>query len=89
MISGQRKGFDDVVVDVGLGGVMTTMLVPAETEVRELLGLPPQCALAGALALGYPAGGKRPTRLRRGPVEDFATVDTFEGIPFAPTAHPG
>jgi nitroreductase len=63
----------------GLGGVLTTMLVPAEDEVRDLLGVPPEWVLAGALALGYPAGAKRPTRLRRTPVEAFATVDRFDG----------
>jgi nitroreductase len=67
--------------DAGLGGVMTTMLVRSEDEVRALLGVPPEWAVAGALALGYPAGGKRPTRLRRTPVEDFTHVDRFDGPP--------
>ena len=67
--------------DAGLGGVMTTMLVRSEDEVRALLGVPPEWAVAGALALGYPAGGKRPTRLRRAPVEDFTHVDRFDGPP--------
>jgi nitroreductase len=63
----------------GLGGVLTTMLVPSEDEVRALLGVPPEWAVAGALALGYPAGGRHPTRLRRRPVESFACVDRFDG----------
>jgi nitroreductase len=65
----------------GLGGVLTTMVVGAEDQVRDLLGVPPEFAVAGALALGYPAGGKRPTRLRRTPVEGFATLDRFDGPP--------
>jgi nitroreductase len=63
----------------GLGGVFTTMLVPSEEEVRDLLGVPVDWAVAGALALGYPAGGHRATRLRRLPVEEFASVDRFDG----------
>jgi nitroreductase len=63
---------------VGLGGVLTTMVVPSEDAVRDLLGIPPEWAVAGALALGYPAA-RRPTRLRRAPVERFATLDRFDG----------
>jgi nitroreductase len=68
---------------VGLGGVITTMVVASEDEVCHLLGIPPGWAVAGALALGYPAGGRRPTRLRRLPVERFATVDRFDGPPLS------
>ena len=68
---------------VGLGGVITTMVVASEDEVCDLLGIPPGWAVAGALALGYPAGGRRPTRLRRLPVERFATVDRFDGPPLS------
>ncbi len=64
---------------VGLGGVLTTMLVRSESDVRDLLGIPPEWAVAGAVMLGYPAGGNRPTRLRRRPVEGFASVDRFDG----------
>jgi nitroreductase len=66
---------------VGLGGVMTTMVVASEGEVCDLLGIPPGWVVAGVLALGYPAGGRRPTRLRRLPVERFAAVDRFHGPP--------
>jgi nitroreductase len=65
----------------GLGGVITTMLVRSEGEARDLLGVPPEWAVAATLALGYPAGGKRPTRLRRTPVEGFTTLDRFDGPP--------
>ncbi len=65
--------------DLGLSGVMTTMVVREEQAVRELLGVPDTYAVAGMLALGHPV--HQPTRLRRGPVEDFATVDRFDGPP--------
>jgi nitroreductase len=67
--------------DAGLGGVMTTMLVGDEPAVCELLGVPGGWAVAGALALGYPKGA-RPTKLRRSSVEEFTTVDRFDGVPF-------
>lgn len=61
----------------GLGGVMTTMCVRREPEMLEVLGAPDGFALASVLALGYPV--RQPTRLRRGPVEGFATIDTVTG----------
>jgi len=64
----------------GLGGVMTTMLVRRESEVKELLGVPDELVLAGVLALGRPV--HQPTRLRRQPVESFTTVDRYDGEPF-------
>jgi nitroreductase len=66
---------------VGLGGVMTSMLVVNEDRVLQLLGAPPELAVAGALALGYPAGGRRPTRLSRAPVDEFTSVDRIDGPP--------
>jgi nitroreductase len=66
----------------GLGGVMTTMVVAAEDEVRALLGVPDEFAVAAVLALGRPV--HQPHRLRRLPVEDFATVDRFDGTPLGP-----
>lgn len=61
----------------GLGGVITTMLIRQEARARELLGVPDEFAIAAVVALGHPV--KRHTRLRRGAVEDFATVDRFDG----------
>ena len=66
--------------EAGLGGVITTMMVRSEDELRTLLGVPPDWAAVGTLLLGYPAG-TRPTRLRRRPVEGFTTVDRFDGTP--------
>jgi nitroreductase len=64
----------------GLGGVMTTMVVRAEPEVRELLAVPDELAVAGVLALGYPVRELR--KLTRTPVEDFTTVDRVGGPRF-------
>ena len=61
----------------GLGGVITTMPVFREPEVKELLGVPDEFAVAALIALGKPK--HQPTRLTRKPVDEFATVDTFDG----------
>ena len=63
----------------GLGGVLTTLIVPAETDVQALLGLPDSHAIAALIPLGRPV--KQLTRLRRRPVEEFVTVDHFDGMP--------
>ena len=65
--------------DEGLAGVMTTMVVREESAVRALLGVPETFSVVGLLALGVPV--VQPTKLRRGPVEAFATVDRFDGAP--------
>ncbi len=66
----------------GLGGVITTMNVRRESEVRVLFGAPDRFALAAVIALGWPV--RRPTRLTRQPVAAFATVDRFDGPAFGP-----
>jgi len=63
----------------GLAGVMTTMVVRDAPSVKTLLGVPDTVEVAGVLALGVPA--RRPTRLRRDPVETFATIDRYDGMP--------
>jgi nitroreductase len=68
--------------DEGLAGVMTTMVVRDESSVKALLGVPETATVAGVLALGHPV--HQPTRLRREPVESFATVDRFDGTPLGP-----
>jgi nitroreductase len=65
----------------GLGGVMTTMAIRREPEVKGLLGAPDPFVVAGVIALGHPA--HQPRRLARRPVEEFATVDRFDGPPLA------
>ncbi|HXQ43763.1 MAG TPA: nitroreductase family protein [Acidimicrobiales bacterium] len=66
----------------GLAGVMTTMATRHEAEVRVLLAVPEHVAVAAVLALGWPV--HQPTKLRRAPVADFATVDRFDGPRLAP-----
>jgi nitroreductase len=61
----------------GLGGVLTTMPIRQEPELKELLGVPDHLAVAGVLALGYPV--RRATKLRRNAVQSFATVDRYDG----------
>jgi nitroreductase len=65
----------------GLGGVLTTVAIREEGAIERLLGAPPELCVAGVMALGYPHR-KRATRLRRNPVEAFATVDRVDGEPF-------
>ncbi|MEY3033625.1 MAG: hypothetical protein RLZ86_247 [Actinomycetota bacterium] len=64
----------------GLGGVITTFASRAEDVTGPLLGLPEHHALAATIFLGHPV--KQPTRLKRQPVESFATVDRFDGPAF-------
>ncbi len=68
--------------DEGLAGVMTTMVVRSQAAARTALRVPDHCVVAAVLALGRPV--RRPTRLRREPVESFATVDAFDGAPLSP-----
>ncbi len=63
----------------GLAGVMTTMVVRRETEVRAAFDLPEHLAVAALVALGRPV--HQPERLTRQAVEEFATVDRLDGPP--------
>ncbi len=58
----------------GLGASFTTLLTPAEDQVRELLGIPDGTALAGHISVGYRAD-PWPRQLRRNPVSEFAFAD--------------
>ena len=65
----------------GLGGVITTVAIRREPEVKGLLGVPDDLVVAGVIALGRPV--VQPRRLTRRPVSEFATVDRFDGPPFS------
>jgi nitroreductase len=66
----------------GLGGVLTTMLIREEDEVKKLLGADDPLVLAGVIALGHPV--RQPRRLTRQPVESFTTIDRIDGAQFSP-----
>ncbi len=66
--------------DVGLGGVLTTMVIRREPDVLALLGVPDGHAIAALIALGHPV--KSFSKLTRGPVSSFTTVDRYNGDPF-------
>src|ERR1700761_8391052 len=66
----------------GLGGVITTIAIRAEAEVKAILGAADPLALAAIIALGYPV--RWPTRLRRQAVASFASVDSIDGLAFGP-----
>lgn len=72
--------------DEGLGGVLTTMLIRREDEVKRLLRAPEGWALAAVVALGHPVHPIR--RLRRRPVGDFTTVDRADGPAFPGSLFP-
>ncbi len=63
----------------GLSGVMTTMVVRREPEVRAAFDIPDHLAVAALVALGRPV--RQPTRLTRQSVETFTTVDRYDGPP--------
>ena len=65
----------------GLGGVLTTFLVAQEPQAKALFGIPDSHALAAMLPIGKPV--RQLTRLTRKPVEEFATVDGFDGAVFS------
>ncbi len=64
----------------GLGGVLTTFLAGREPEAQALLGLPKHLAVAAMMPIGHPV--KQLTKLTRRPVEDFVTVDRYDGPAF-------
>lgn len=65
----------------GLGGVLTTYLSGAEPQIQDLLGVPSHHAIAALVPLGYPM--KQLTKLRRREVEEFTTIDSFDGPTFS------
>ncbi len=64
----------------GLGGVVTTMAIREEPQVKTVLGAPDPLALAAVIALGYPV--RPPRRLNRAPISSFVTVDSIDGPTF-------
>jgi nitroreductase len=60
----------------GLGAAMTTLLVPAEAEVKKLLEIPDDVALAAHIGVGHRAE-PWPKKLARRPVSEFAFAERF------------
>jgi nitroreductase len=60
----------------GLGAAFTTLLVPAEEEVRKLLALPDGIVLAGHISVGHRAD-PWPRKLSRKPVSEFAFAERY------------
>ncbi len=63
----------------GLGGVMTSVAVRREDDVRALFDIPDTVAVAALVVLGRPVSA--PRKLTRAPVPEFAWVDRYGGTP--------
>jgi nitroreductase len=60
----------------GLGAAFTTLLTPAEEQVRELLALPDGIVLAGHVSVGHRAD-PWPRKLSRHPVSEFVFAERY------------
>jgi nitroreductase len=60
----------------GLGAALTTLLAPAEPEVKELLAIPDDVVLAAYVLVG-PRDEPWPKRLSRKPVGEFAFAERY------------
>jgi nitroreductase len=65
---------------LGLGTVLTTNHTIAESEVKEVLGLPPEVRTFALMPIGYPERNFGPVRRR--PLEEVAMIDRY-GSPFS------
>ena len=63
----------------GLGGTPTTFIAAEEDELKALLGIPDQMAVAALIPMGRPV--RQLTRLKRKPVEAFAMLERWDGPP--------
>jgi nitroreductase len=68
----------------GLSGVLATFLAAAEPAAGPMLGLPDNHAVVATIFLGH--AERQITKLSRRPVDQFATVDRFDGAPFGARA---
>lgn len=66
----------------GLSGVLTTFAAAGEGQVRELVGFPPEVAVAAVVPLGHPT--KVLTKLTRRPVDSFARFERWDGEAVTP-----
>lgn len=63
----------------GYGGTITTLGVAAETEIKELLGIPDGQAVAAIVPLGRPS--RQLSKLRRRSVSELTRINTWSGPP--------
>jgi len=61
----------------GYGGTITTWGIAEEPELKMLLGIPEEWAVAAIMPLGKPQ--KQLTRLKRKPVEEILVTDSWNG----------
>jgi nitroreductase len=67
---------------LGYGGVMTVWNLFVDAELRELLGIPDNVFVAGAITLGRPVGSHGPVRRR--PLDELVYLDEWDApAPFA------
>jgi len=62
---------------LGYGGVMTSWHLEVEDELRQLLHIPEEAAIAASITLGRPEGHHGPVRRR--PLGEFVYVDQWGG----------
>lgn len=65
----------------GFGGTLTTMPIGREPELKALLGIPEPVAVAAVIPVGRPV--RQLTKLRRHRVEQFTTLERWDGRPLA------
>lgn len=63
----------------GFGGTLTTFAAGREDGLKDLLGVPDSYAFASMIPLGRPV--KQLTKLKRNPVDTFASLEKFDGQP--------
>jgi nitroreductase len=61
----------------GYGGTLTTFVGAREKDLQDLLGVPEHMAFAAMIPLGKPRN--QLTRLKRKPVDEFATLERWDG----------
>jgi nitroreductase len=67
--------------NAGFGGTITTLPAAQEPEVQKLLKIPEHYAVCAVVPIGKPV--RQLTRLKRRAVEDFATLESFDGKAFS------
>ncbi len=66
---------------LGFGGSITTLPISKEPNIKKLFEIPDNFAVCALVPLGYPK--KQLTKLSRRSVEEIATLEKFDGEPFA------